>query len=108
MPGTTSCAVSYSIPYFICTQWLEGYLKQQSVPMVVVSHDREFLDQLCTKVVETERGVSTTYNGNYTQFVNTKVRAPLHAHVLHLHTVEGAKAQAGVGWHVCWLPNAYV
>ena len=26
--------------------WLEGYLKQQAVPMVVVSHDREFLDQV--------------------------------------------------------------
>lgn len=31
--------------------------------MVIVSHDREFLDQLCTKVVETERGVSATYKG---------------------------------------------
>lgn len=38
-------------------EWLEGYLKKQEVPMVVVSHDREFLDQLCTKIVETERGV---------------------------------------------------
>lgn len=33
----------------------------QEVPMVVVSHDREFLDNLCTKIVETERGVATTY-----------------------------------------------
>jgi ATP-binding cassette subfamily F protein 3 len=31
--------------------------------MVIVSHDREFLDQLCTKIVETERGVSTSYKG---------------------------------------------
>ncbi|GLI58502.1 hypothetical protein VaNZ11_000233, partial [Volvox africanus] len=53
-------------------QWLEGYLKQQDVPMVIVSHDREFLDQLCTKIVETERGVSTTYPGNYTQYVASK------------------------------------
>ncbi|KAG2485398.1 hypothetical protein HYH03_015884 [Edaphochlamys debaryana] len=53
-------------------QWLEGYLKKQEVPMVIVSHDREFLDQLCTKIVETERGVSTTYPGNYTQYVNSK------------------------------------
>ena len=29
--------------------------------MVIVSHDREFLDQLCTKVVETEHGLATTY-----------------------------------------------
>jgi hypothetical protein len=31
--------------------------------MVIVSHDREFLDQLCTKVVETERGVAHTFKG---------------------------------------------
>ena len=40
-----------------------GYLKKQEIPMVIVSHDREFLDQLCTKIVETERGVSTSYKG---------------------------------------------
>jgi ATPase subunit of ABC transporter with duplicated ATPase domains len=40
--------------------------------MVIVSHDREFLDQLCTKIVETEGGVATTYNGNYTEYVASK------------------------------------
>ena len=40
--------------------------------MVVVSHDREFLDQLCNKIVETEFGVATSYPGNYTQFVALK------------------------------------
>jgi ATPase subunit of ABC transporter with duplicated ATPase domains len=40
--------------------------------MVIVSHDREFLDQLCTKIVETEFGRATTYKGNYTQYVNAK------------------------------------
>ncbi|GMH44160.1 hypothetical protein BSKO_12094 [Bryopsis sp. KO-2023] len=53
-------------------EWLEGYLKRQEVPMVIVSHDREFLDQLCTKIVETERGVTTTYKGNYTQYIQQK------------------------------------
>lgn len=40
--------------------------------MVIVSHDREFLDQLCTKIVETERGVALTYKGNYTQYLAAK------------------------------------
>ena len=53
-------------------EWLEQYLKSQEVPMVIVSHDREFLDQLCTKIVETERGVATTYPGNYSAFVRLK------------------------------------
>jgi len=53
-------------------QWLEGYLKVQEVPMVVVSHDREFLDQVCNKIVETERGVATEFMGNYTEFMRRK------------------------------------
>jgi ATP-binding cassette subfamily F protein 3 len=40
--------------------------------MVIISHDREFLDRLCTKIVETERGVSTTYLGNYSQYLLQK------------------------------------
>ena len=39
---------------------------------MIVSHDREFLDQLCTKIVETEFGKATTYKGNYTQYVTAK------------------------------------
>ena len=54
-------------------QWLEDYLKTLEVPMVIVSHDREFLDQLCTKTVEVERGRATTYKGNYTDYQRQKV-----------------------------------
>lgn len=38
-----------------CLSVFAGYLKSQEVPMVVVSHDREFLDQLCNKIVETDQ-----------------------------------------------------
>jgi ATP-binding cassette, subfamily F, member 3 len=53
-------------------EWLENYLKGLNTPMVIVSHDREFLDRLCTQIVETERGVSTTYLGNYSTFLQQK------------------------------------
>lgn len=53
-------------------EWLENYLKGLNTPMVIVSHDREFLDRLCTQIVETERGVSTTYLGNYSQYLTQK------------------------------------
>ncbi|CAN7036123.1 unnamed protein product [Brassica oleracea var. botrytis] len=53
-------------------EWLEGYLSKQDVPMVIISHDRAFLDQLCTKIVETEMGVSRTFVGNYSQYVISK------------------------------------
>jgi ATP-binding cassette subfamily F protein 3 len=53
-------------------EWLETYLKGLNTPMVIVSHDREFLDRLCTQIVETERGVSTTYLGNYSAYLQQK------------------------------------
>ena len=53
-------------------EWLEKFLKDLTTPMVIVSHDREFLDRLCTKIVETERGVSTTYLGNYSSYLEQK------------------------------------
>lgn len=56
-------------------EWLENYLKGLTTPMVIVSHDREFLDRLCTQVVETERGVSATYLGNYSAYLQQKAEA---------------------------------
>lgn len=53
-------------------EWLENYLKGLKTPIVIVSHDREFLDRLCTQIVETERGVSTTYLGNYSAYLQQK------------------------------------
>ena len=53
-------------------EWLETYLKGLKNPMVIVSHDREFLDRLCTQIVETERGVSSTYLGNYSAYLQQK------------------------------------
>lgn len=53
-------------------EWLEGYLKKQDVPMVIVSHDRATLDQLCTKIVETDMGVSKIFEGNYSEYIVAK------------------------------------
>ncbi|MEH2080689.1 MAG: ABC-F family ATP-binding cassette domain-containing protein [Nostoc sp.] len=53
-------------------EWLENYLRGLVTPMVIVSHDREFLDRLCTQIVETERGVSSNYLGNYSAYLSQK------------------------------------
>lgn len=58
-------------------EWLENYLKGLNTPMVIVSHDREFLDRLCTHIVETERGVSSTYLGNYSAYLAQKAENQL-------------------------------
>jgi ATP-binding cassette, subfamily F, member 3 len=53
-------------------EWLENYLRKLETPMVIVSHDREFLDRLCNQIVETERGVSQSYLGNYSTYLSVK------------------------------------
>ncbi|MGI6005250.1 MAG: ribosomal protection-like ABC-F family protein [Christensenellales bacterium] len=49
-------------------QWLQDYLKQSGSAIVIVSHDRYFLDALCSGIVELENGTTVTYKGNYTQY----------------------------------------
>jgi len=53
-------------------EWLEEFLKNQNLPMVIVSHDREFLDRVCNKIVDTEGGIATEYDGNYSRFLKLK------------------------------------
>ena len=53
--------------------WLEDYLKTWRGALLIVSHDRFFLDRLCTSICELERGRMSRYKGNYTAF--TKLRA---------------------------------
>ena len=56
--------------------WLESYLTGYTGAAIIISHDRYFLDKLCTKTMEIERGVATVYKGNYTYYVHEKeVRA---------------------------------
>jgi ATP-binding cassette subfamily F protein 3 len=50
------------------TAWLENYLARQSVAMVIVSHDRYFLDKVVTKIWELNEGKVESYPGNYTQY----------------------------------------
>ena len=53
-------------------EWLENYLLNQKVAMVIVSHDRSFLDKVCTRIVNTERGKSKSYLGNYTSYLQQR------------------------------------
>lgn len=53
-------------------EWLEGYLKSYPKAVVVVSHDRMFLDNVVDVVYEIEYGTATRYPGNYTSFVERK------------------------------------
>ena len=53
-------------------EWLEVYLKTLTCPMAIVSHDRMFLDRLCNKIIEIERGEAQEYLGNYSAYIAAK------------------------------------
>jgi ATP-binding cassette subfamily F protein 3 len=50
------------------TQWLESYLAQQPEGMIVVSHDRTFLDRVTTRILEMTSRRMTSYPGNFTKY----------------------------------------
>ncbi len=57
---------------FKTIMWLEDYLRSYKGAVLIVSHDRYFLDRLCTSICEIERGTLTRYKGNYTAFVRQR------------------------------------
>jgi len=54
--------------------WLEDYLRNSKSAVILISHDRYFMDKVVTKTIEIERKKSTVYNGNYTYFAEKKAR----------------------------------
>lgn len=53
-------------------EWLEGYLKNYSKAVIVVSHDRYFIDQVTTSIMEIENGRSTIYKCHYEEYARIK------------------------------------
>lgn len=50
-------------------EWLERYLKQANVTILMVTHDRYFLDRVCNKIIELYDGIIYTHNGNFDYYV---------------------------------------
>ncbi|MDE6665150.1 MAG: ATP-binding cassette domain-containing protein [Ruminococcus sp.] len=57
---------------FKTIMWLEDYLRSYKGAVLIVSHDRYFLDRLCTSICEIERRTLTRYRGNYSAFVRQR------------------------------------
>jgi len=53
-------------------EWLEEYLSKQSLSILLVTHDRYFLDNVCTEVLELDNGNIYHYKGNYNYFLEKK------------------------------------
>ena len=56
----------------VMTQWLEGYLREFHGGLIVVSHDRAFLDNVATRILEMEGGKLQSFKGNYTKYLEQK------------------------------------
>ena len=50
-------------------EWLEAYLSRSSSTLLMVTHDRYFLDRVCTEIIELETGALYRYKGNYSYFL---------------------------------------
>ena len=53
-------------------EWLESYLRHQRVTLIMVTHDRYFLDAVCDKIIEIDRQQIFTYDGNYDYYLRRR------------------------------------
>lgn len=53
-------------------EWLENYLSRQRITLLMVTHDRYFLDKVCNKIIEIDRGEIFTYQGNYDYYLEKR------------------------------------
>lgn len=53
-------------------EWLEFFLNKENKTMILVTHDRYFLDAICTKIIELEGGQTFVHNGDYETYITNK------------------------------------
>jgi ATP-binding cassette subfamily F protein uup len=53
-------------------EWLEEYLSQNKVTLLMITHDRYFLENICTDILEIENGVLYKHHGNFTNYLENK------------------------------------
>ena len=53
-------------------EWLENYLTRQRITLLMVTHDRYFLDKVCNKIIEIDRGEIFSYDGNYDYYLEKR------------------------------------
>ena len=54
------------------TEWLEGYLSRQTISILMVTHDRYFLDRVCNEIMEIDRQQIYQYKGNYSYYLEKR------------------------------------
>lgn len=75
-------------------KWLEEYLKKFPGTLVLTSHDREFLNAICTHIADVDYGTIKIYKGNYNEFQEQKIRdRELKEHMLQKHDKRRSELQ---------------
>ena len=54
------------------TEWLEGYLSRANISLLMVTHDRYFLDRVCNEIIEIDRKQLYSYKGNYNYYLEKR------------------------------------
>jgi ATPase components of ABC transporters with duplicated ATPase domains len=53
-------------------EWLEGYLKRSTISLLMVTHDRYFLDEVCNEIIEIDNKQIYSYKGNYSYYLDKR------------------------------------
>lgn len=77
--------------------WLEQYLSRYTGALLLVTHDRYFLDRVTEHILEIDRGTSQSFTGNYQYYVEKKAELELN------RKVEGEKRQSLIKRELAWL-----
>jgi ABC transport system ATP-binding/permease protein len=77
--------------------WLEELLKEYQGSVILVTHDRAFLDHVCTQIVELDRGILRSYPGNFTQYEALKEQE------LNAESLANARADKLLAQEEIWI-----
>ncbi len=78
-------------------EWLEQTLKDSNAAIILISHDRYFLDKVCTKIIELDRAKLHTFNGNFAYYQRKKEE------ILHNQNIENAKFDKLLSQEEIWI-----
>ncbi len=78
-------------------QWLEDYLKRYSGTLLLVTHDRYFLDRVTNRILEIDRGMVQNFDGNYAYYLEKKAEQET------LRATEGHKREQLIKKELAWL-----
>lgn len=78
-------------------EWLEDYLSRQNLSLLVVTHDRYFLDNVCNEILELDNGQLYRYRGNYSYFLEKKAEREV------IEALETEKARGQYRKELDWM-----